>query len=87
MTYWHLWCFALGAAIGLWVRRLPSEGEFERFMCRLDARGRDLARYQTMYSQARMWIGTWRTYHWRLAWYRASMLRRHARRAVKGGKP
>lgn len=52
--------FGLGLAIGLWVRRLPSEREYEYFLAELGAHRRIREKRLFCYQDARLGIRNWR---------------------------
>lgn len=64
--FWYLWWFCTGALLALWVRRLPSEREYERFLLLLGAKGKVLDTRLFAYADARAGIANWRNRrYWR----------------------
>lgn len=58
--FWILWGFCAGSLLTLWVRRLPSEREYERFLMLLGAKGTLLRTRCDSYHDVRDGIANWR---------------------------
>ena len=58
--FWYLWCFCAGSLLTLWVRRLPSEREYERFLIFLGTKGALLNTRCDNYRDVRLGIANWR---------------------------
>ena len=58
--FWYLWWFCAGSLLTLWVRRLPSEREYERFLILLGAEGALLRTRCNNYRDVRAGIASWR---------------------------
>lgn len=58
--FWYLWWFCAGSLLTLWVRRMPSEREYERFLMLLGAKGKLLRTRCDSYRDVQMGIAEWR---------------------------